>query len=191
MSQNNRTPSENDVLACGSTVGTQNPILWEMYSPTPLPVARARVTPSSDAEPGGLESSLLQLVHDHHQSSLRLRELTGESPKSPFSGPKFLFVFFQNQLGFWDFDEIRQRRRRRRRSGTLRAYRICWWRRWTAVFKTASLTRSASSSKFAPWPRQSPASWSRPTNGSPPRTLLIPPSRFFLFSCNNFDIAHL
>ncbi|EXB28406.1 hypothetical protein L484_002214 [Morus notabilis] len=52
-----------------------------MYSPTPLPVARARVTPSSDAEPGGLESSLLQLVHDHHQSSLRLRELTEKKKK--------------------------------------------------------------------------------------------------------------
>ncbi|KAF8397013.1 hypothetical protein HHK36_018651 [Tetracentron sinense] len=28
------------------------------------------------AEVGGLESSLIQLVHDHHQSSLRLREQT-------------------------------------------------------------------------------------------------------------------
>lgn len=74
-----------------------------MYSPTPLPVARARVTPSSDAEPGGLESSLLQLVHDHHQSSLRLRELTGESPKSPFSGPKFLFVFLSKSIRFLRF----------------------------------------------------------------------------------------
>ncbi|PON66186.1 Biogenesis of lysosome-related organelles complex 1 subunit [Trema orientale] len=52
-----------------------------MSSPTPHPAARTRVPSSSDAEPGGLEGSLLQIVHDHHQSSVRLREITEKAKK--------------------------------------------------------------------------------------------------------------
>ncbi|KAK9280719.1 hypothetical protein L1049_014417 [Liquidambar formosana] len=56
-----------------------------MYSPQ-LPLARVRVVypfemERSHAEVGGLEASLLQLVHDHHHSSLRLREQTAEKAK--------------------------------------------------------------------------------------------------------------
>ncbi|KAF4375605.1 hypothetical protein F8388_011591 [Cannabis sativa] len=52
-----------------------------MYSPSPLAAARMRVGSSSDVDPGGLESSLLQLVHDHHQSSLRLRQINEKAKK--------------------------------------------------------------------------------------------------------------
>ncbi|KAL5580570.1 hypothetical protein UlMin_013012 [Ulmus minor] len=51
-----------------------------MYSTTPT-LARARVSPFSDPEPGGLEASLLQLVNDHHHSSLQLRELAEKAKK--------------------------------------------------------------------------------------------------------------
>ncbi|XP_048323704.2 biogenesis of lysosome-related organelles complex 1 subunit 1 isoform X1 [Ziziphus jujuba] len=52
-----------------------------MYPGTPITAARARVPSSSEAEPGGLEASLLELFHDHQNSSLRLRELTENSKK--------------------------------------------------------------------------------------------------------------
>jgi hypothetical protein len=48
-----------------------------MYSPQ-LPLARAS-SESPHADPGDLEASLLQLVHDHHHASLRLRDHTGQS----------------------------------------------------------------------------------------------------------------
>ncbi|KAJ9167480.1 hypothetical protein P3X46_022131 [Hevea brasiliensis] len=56
-----------------------------MYSPQ-LPLARTRVaspweTEKPQPEPGGLEASLLQLLHDHHHKSLRLRELTEKAKK--------------------------------------------------------------------------------------------------------------
>ncbi|KAL5582886.1 hypothetical protein UlMin_015328 [Ulmus minor] len=51
-----------------------------MYSTIPIS-ARARVSPFSDPEPGGLEASLLQLVNDHHHSSLQLRELAEKAKK--------------------------------------------------------------------------------------------------------------
>ncbi|KAK2982778.1 hypothetical protein RJ640_025194 [Escallonia rubra] len=52
-----------------------------MYSPQ-LPAARARVffpsqTEKPNVETGTLEASLLQLISDHHHTSLRLREHTG------------------------------------------------------------------------------------------------------------------
>ncbi|XP_062086725.1 biogenesis of lysosome-related organelles complex 1 subunit 1 [Humulus lupulus] len=52
-----------------------------MYPPSPLATARTRVGSFSDVDLSGLESSLLQLVQDHHQSSLRLRELTEKAKK--------------------------------------------------------------------------------------------------------------
>lgn len=57
-----------------------------MYTPQ-LPLARTRVSSSSsfpetpNVEPGGLEASLLQMVHDHHHASLRLRDLTENAKK--------------------------------------------------------------------------------------------------------------
>lgn len=57
-----------------------------MYSP-PLPLARARMLSSSEIEKanpselGGLEASLLQLVQQHHQSSLALREQIDKAKK--------------------------------------------------------------------------------------------------------------
>lgn len=50
-----------------------------MYTPQ-LPLARASSSSSETphADPGGLEASLLQLVHDHHHTSLRLRDHTGQ-----------------------------------------------------------------------------------------------------------------
>ncbi|KAA8543678.1 hypothetical protein F0562_021576 [Nyssa sinensis] len=58
-----------------------------MYAPQ-LPLARASVlSPSemdrsaSHAEFGGLEASLLQLINDHHHSSIRLREHTEKAKK--------------------------------------------------------------------------------------------------------------
>lgn len=49
----------------------------------PLPVARARVLSPAEierpnADPSGLEASLLQLIQDHHQTSLKLRDETGQ-----------------------------------------------------------------------------------------------------------------
>ncbi|KAE8038427.1 hypothetical protein FH972_010938 [Carpinus fangiana] len=53
-----------------------------MYTPQ-LPLARASSSSSETphADPGGLEASLLQLVHDHHHASLRLRDHTERAKK--------------------------------------------------------------------------------------------------------------
>ncbi|XP_050276862.1 biogenesis of lysosome-related organelles complex 1 subunit 1 [Quercus robur] len=61
-----------------------------MYSPQ-LPLARGRVpssSPSSSfsfdaqhADPGGLEAALLQIMHDHHHTSLRLRDQAERAKK--------------------------------------------------------------------------------------------------------------
>ncbi|KDP45729.1 hypothetical protein JCGZ_17336 [Jatropha curcas] len=56
-----------------------------MYPPQ-LPLARTRVVSPQDvdksqAEPGGLEASLLQLMQDHHNTSLRLRDRTEKAKK--------------------------------------------------------------------------------------------------------------
>ncbi|XP_018828601.1 biogenesis of lysosome-related organelles complex 1 subunit 1 [Juglans regia] len=57
-----------------------------MYSPQ-LPLARTRVPYSSsssetpNADPGGLEASLLQFIHHHHEASLGLREHTERAKK--------------------------------------------------------------------------------------------------------------
>ena len=66
-----------------------------MYSPQ-LPLARGRVPssyPSSSfsfdaqhADPGGLEAALLQIMHDHHHTSLKLRDQAGLS--------KNIYMFF-------------------------------------------------------------------------------------------------
>lgn len=75
-----------------------------MYSP-PLPLARARMLSSSEiekanpSEMGGLEASLLQLVQQHHQSSLALREQIGFLPL-----PLVTFHFFRFSCFF--FDEV-------------------------------------------------------------------------------------
>ncbi|XP_059430800.1 biogenesis of lysosome-related organelles complex 1 subunit 1 [Corylus avellana] len=50
-----------------------------MYTPQ-LPLARAS-SETPHADPGGLEASLLQLVHDHHHTSLRLRDHTERAKK--------------------------------------------------------------------------------------------------------------
>ncbi|VVA16439.1 Hypothetical predicted protein [Prunus dulcis] len=58
-----------------------------MYSQSSLPLAHGGVASSSsfsfssEPEPGGVEESLLQLVQDHHQTSLRLREVTEKAKK--------------------------------------------------------------------------------------------------------------
>lgn len=72
-----------------------------MYTPQ-VPLARTRVSSSStfpetpNVEPGGLEASLLQMVHDHHHASLRLRDLTGKSIDQDKC----------NQLGFQFFSKV-------------------------------------------------------------------------------------
>lgn len=74
-----------------------------MYPGAPSVAARARVPSSfSDAEPGGLEASLLELFHDHQNSSVRLRELTGDSQFANISFPK-KFSIFRN---FWFFMKL-------------------------------------------------------------------------------------
>ncbi|KAJ0053395.1 hypothetical protein Pint_02826 [Pistacia integerrima] len=63
-----------------------------MYSPQ-LPLARTRVpfpaeTDKAQAEPGSLEASLLQLLHDHHHSSLKLRQQTELAKKESINNAK-------------------------------------------------------------------------------------------------------
>ncbi|KAL5860552.1 hypothetical protein ACOSQ3_001867 [Xanthoceras sorbifolium] len=57
-----------------------------MHSPNPL--ARARVLLTPEAEVGGLEASLLQLVQNHQHSSLRLREQTERAKKESIINAK-------------------------------------------------------------------------------------------------------
>ncbi|KAJ4851055.1 biogenesis of lysosome- organelles complex 1 subunit 1 [Turnera subulata] len=53
------------------------------YSPARTRVAHPPVTekPQSATDPGGIESSLLHLLQDHHRESLRLREQTEKAKK--------------------------------------------------------------------------------------------------------------
>ncbi|KAL9679362.1 hypothetical protein QQ045_017220 [Rhodiola kirilowii] len=52
-----------------------------MYSPQ-LPLARTRAAFSSGAEITELEESLLRMIHDHNQSSLKLRDFTEKAKKN-------------------------------------------------------------------------------------------------------------
>ncbi|XP_009369544.2 biogenesis of lysosome-related organelles complex 1 subunit 1 [Pyrus x bretschneideri] len=58
-----------------------------MYSQSSLPLAHGAVASSStfsfssEPEPGGVEEALLQLVQDHHHTSLRLRDVTEKAKK--------------------------------------------------------------------------------------------------------------
>ncbi|XP_050368689.1 biogenesis of lysosome-related organelles complex 1 subunit 1 [Argentina anserina] len=58
-----------------------------MYTQSSLPLAYTGVPSSSSAsfttepEPGSLEGALLQLVQEHHQNSLKLRERTDRAKK--------------------------------------------------------------------------------------------------------------
>lgn len=69
---------------------------FEMFTP-PLTVARARALSPAEierpnADPGGLESSLIQLMQDHHQTSLKLRDEAGQ-----FFFLSYLFLIAQTK----------------------------------------------------------------------------------------------
>lgn len=79
-----------EVIIFGGTKKGDFSVGWGMYSPQ-LPLAHGRVPSSSSsssfsfdaqhADPGGLEAALLQIMHDHHHTSLRLRDQAERAKK--------------------------------------------------------------------------------------------------------------